>query len=215
MSKIFKIPAEVRSNLGKSASKALRKSGKLPAVIYGNKIDPLNVTIDYKNLNIRYQKGHFLTQICEIELDGKKYKTLPKVVTLHPVTDNIIHIDFFKPSSKHNMNIAVPIKYLNEENAKGLKQGGVLNITSREIELSCNIDNIPEQIEVDLINLEINQSIHQDSVKLPKDVSFANPNQENSLAAIVHKKQEVETTEEVTDDSEADDASNKEDSKAE
>ncbi|MBL6785042.1 MAG: 50S ribosomal protein L25, partial [Rickettsiales bacterium] len=105
MSKIFIIEAENRESKGKASAKILRKNNKIPAVVYGSGIEPLNISVDHKSLTKRYLQGHFKTQICQIEIAGNKIKTLPKVVNLHPVSDEIIHIDFFKPNDNYKLKL--------------------------------------------------------------------------------------------------------------
>jgi large subunit ribosomal protein L25 len=214
MSKIFVIEAEARKEKGKSASRSLRRENKIPAVVYGAGIDPVNISIDHKSTKKRYLQGHFKTQICQIEVDGKKIKTLPKQVDLHPVSDEITHIDFFKPNKKYKLKMLIPLHLLNEDKCSGVKSGGVLNIASREVEVLCTIDNIPETIEVDVAKLDIGSAITQKDLNLPTDVEFAHNDNDDAIVTVAHHVEEVEEESGSVDDvevtSEKSDANSKE-----
>ena len=214
MSKVFVIEAEARAGKGKSAAKNLRKEKRVPAVVYGAGIDPVNISIDFKSITKRYLQGHFKTQICQIEVAGKKIKTLPKQVDLHPVNDEITHIDFFKPNKKYKLKMLIPIHLANEDKCAGVKSGGVLNIASRELEVLCTIDNIPETIEVDIEKLEIGSAITLNDLKLPTDVEFANSDSEAAIVTVAHQVEEVEDEAETSvDDVEVTSEKSDEDSK--
>ncbi|MBT4921716.1 MAG: 50S ribosomal protein L25/general stress protein Ctc [Rickettsiales bacterium] len=200
MSKLFVIEAEKREAKGKAAAKILRRDKRVPAVVYGSGLEPVKISIDYKSLTKRYLEGHFKTQICEIELDGKKIKTLPKVVTLHPVSDTIIHIDFFKPNRKYKLKLLIPIHFLNEEKCSGMKAGGVLNVASREVEILCTIDNIPESFDLDIANLQIGDSIDQSAIILPEDIEFADKENDQAIISAAHPVAEIEEEEALSVD---------------
>ena len=137
-------------------------------------------------------QGHFKTQICQIEVAGKKIKTLPKQVDLHPVNDHITHIDFFKPNKNYKLKMLIPIHLVNENKCAGVKVGGVLNIAERELEVLCTIDNIPETIEVDIEKLEIGSAITLNDLKLPTDVEFANSDSDAAIVTVSHQVEVVE-----------------------
>lgn len=190
MPNIFTIDAEKREKTGKSANRQIRQNGGIPAIIYGKKADNNAISFDKKSVLKRYKQGGFFTQICEITLAGKKIKTLPKEISLHPVTDDIEHIDFLTLNDKEKTKIKVRIKLLNEEKCIGVKKGGVLNITSRQIELLCFPNDIVSEIEVDLENLNISESIHVNDLNLPKTVEVSNKSSKQTIATIVGRASE-------------------------
>ncbi|MBT4989486.1 MAG: 50S ribosomal protein L25/general stress protein Ctc [Rickettsiales bacterium] len=200
MSKLFVIEAEKREAKGKAAAKILRRDKKIPGVVYGSGIDPVKITVDHKSLTKRYLEGHFKTQICQIEVGGQKIKTLPKIVNLHPVSDEIVHIDFFKPNRKYKLKLLIPIHFLNEDKCIGIKTGGVLNVASREVEILCTIDNIPESFDLDIETLEIGSTIHQSAIKLPEDVEFSDKENDPAVISAAHPVAEVEEEEEASVD---------------
>lgn len=167
MSDITKVSAEARDRAGKGPARAARRAGLVPAVIYGAKKDPVMINLDPRPITKEYNSGHFGTRLWEIEVNGKKERTLPRDIQLHPVTDTVEHVDFLRVSAKTSVNVMIPVNFINEDNCPGLKQGGVLNVVRYDIELSCRADHIPENIEVDMAGIELGDSVHISSVTLP------------------------------------------------
>lgn len=168
MSDTYELKAEARERVGKGSARELRRNGKIPAVIYGDKQPPLAITVPYKEIFYKIHGGGFMTTVTTIDVDGQKIKVLPKDYQLDPVRDFPMHVDFLRVSKHTEVNVNVPVRFINEEKAPGIKRGGVLNIVRHEVELHCAADAIPEFIEIDLTGLEINDSIHISAVKLPK-----------------------------------------------
>ncbi|MCZ4281858.1 50S ribosomal protein L25/general stress protein Ctc [Kiloniella laminariae] len=167
MSDIIKVSAEARERAGKGAARAARRAGLVPAVIYGAKKQPTMINLDPRPIMKEYTTGHFGTRLWEIEIDGKKERTLPRDIQLHPVTDMVEHVDFLRVSAKTTVHVDIPVHFINEETCPGLKKGGVLNVVRYDIELICRADQIPEHIEVDMAGFELGDSVHISSVKLP------------------------------------------------
>ena len=168
MSDTYELKAEARERVGKGSARELRRNGKIPAVIYGDKQPPLAITVPYKEIFYKIHGGGFMTTVTTIDVDGQKIKVLPKDYQLDPVRDFPMHVDFLRVSKHTEVNVNVPVRFINEEKAPGIKRGGVLNIVRHEVELHCAADAIPDFIEIDLTGLEINDSIHISAVKLPK-----------------------------------------------
>ena len=171
MSDTLTLPAEARDRAGKGASRALRRSGRVPAVVYGGNEEPLTVHVEEKELVRQLGTGHFFNSIVEIEVGGKKLRTLPKDVAFHPVTDRPLHADFLRVSKDAKVHVNVPVVFANEEASPGLKRGGVLNIVRHTVELSCPADAIPDHITVDLTGKEVGDSIHISAIELPAGVT--------------------------------------------
>ncbi len=185
MSDMLVLPAETREGVGKGASRALRREGRVPAVIYGGKEEPLSIHIEEKLLIKQLSSGHFLNSIVEIEVGGKKLRTLPKDVAFHPVNDRPLHADFLRLSKDSTVHVNVPVLFINEDASPGLKRGGVLNIVRHELELICEADKMPGDIQIDVTGLDIGDSIHISSVALPTGSTSAITDRDFTIATII------------------------------
>ncbi|MBX7534227.1 50S ribosomal protein L25/general stress protein Ctc [Qipengyuania flava] len=198
MSDALTLPAETRERAGKGASRALRREGRVPAVIYGGKEEPTMIHVELKELLKQLDTGHFMNSIVEIELNGKKVKTIPKDVSLHPVKDRPEHVDFFRLAKGGKIEVQVPVVFTNEEASPGLKKGGVLNVVRHELELVCDNDKIPGEIEIDVTGKEVGDSIHISEVTLPAGAESAITDRDFTIATLVApsalKKSEDEQT---------------------
>src|SRR6478672_4512684 len=198
MSEQLTLPAEARDRAGKGASRALRRDGRVPAVVYGQNKDALSIHVEEKLLTKMLNTGHFMNSVVMIDVGGKPTRTLPKAVDFHPVTSRPIHVDFLRISEHTKVHVAVPMRFDNEEASPGLKRGGVLNVVVHELEIVCDAASIPAEIHVPLDGLEIGDSIHISNVKLPNGVLPANQDEDFTVATIVApsamKSEEEETT---------------------
>ena len=147
----------------------LRTKGFVPAVLYGGKNPNLKISIEEKLLNKIFNSESFLSTIIDLNIDGKTEKVIPRDISYHVTSDKPIHIDFMRVAKDSKIILQIPVTFKNNKDCPGLKSGGVLNIVRRKVELSCSAENIPENIEVDLANLEIGASIKISSVKLPEN----------------------------------------------
>tara|TARA_B100001996_G_scaffold352255_1_gene312842 strand:+ start:28 stop:792 length:765 start_codon:yes stop_codon:yes gene_type:complete len=147
----------------------LRNKGFIPAVLYGGKNPNLKISIEEKRLNNIFNSESFLSTIIDLDIDGKTEKVIPRDISYHVTSDKPIHIDFMRIAKGSKIILQIPVTFKNNKDCPGLKSGGVLNIVRRKVELSCSAENIPENIEVDLANLEIGASIKISSVKLPEN----------------------------------------------
>ncbi len=185
MSDTLHLPAETRTQAGKGASRALRREGRVPAVIYGGNEEPLAIHVEEKLLRKQLGTGHFLNSVVEIEVGGKVVKTLPKDVAFHPVSDRPLHADFLRLSANAKVHVEVPVKFINEAASPGLKRGGVLNIVRHELELVCEADKIPDDIMIDVTGFEVGDSIHISHVSLPAGSASAITDRDFTIATIV------------------------------
>ena len=185
MSDTLTLPAERRERAGKGASRALRREGRIPAVIYGGKEEPTAIHLEEKELVKQLNTGQFMNSIVKIEVDGKTVRTLPKDVALHPVTDRPTHADFLRLSRDAKVDVSVPVVFVNEEGSPGLKKGGVLNIVRHELELVCEADKIPAEIEIDVTGRDVGDSIHISEVTLPAGSESAITDRDFTIATLV------------------------------
>jgi large subunit ribosomal protein L25 len=185
MSEQLTLPAETRDRAGKGASRALRRDGRVPAVIYGEKKEPLSIHLEEKLLHKMLRTGHFMNSVVMVEVGGKPNRTLPKAVDFHPVSSRPIHVDFLRIGEHTKVTVAIPVRFDNEAASPGLKRGGVLNVVQHEIELVCDAASIPDELHIDLTGLEIGDSIHISQVPLPEGVKPAIDDRDFTVATVV------------------------------
>ncbi len=185
MSEQLTLSAETREGVGKGASRALRNSGRIPAVIYGNNKDPEAIHVEEKALVKALMSGHFFNATIEVSVGKGVTTTLAKDVAFHPVTDRPLHVDFFRISKDSKVTVEVPVTFINEDASPGLKKGGVLNIVRHGIELICDANHIPEQIDIDMTGYDVGDSVHISAVKLPSDVTVTITDRDFTIATVV------------------------------
>jgi large subunit ribosomal protein L25 len=197
MSETLTLSAETRDRAGKGASRALRREGRTPAVIYGGNEAPVAIHLEEKALNKALGTGHFFNSVVELTVDGQTLRTLPKDVAFHPVSDRPLHADFLRISKDSVVHVDVPVVFINEAKSPGLKKGGILNVVRHELEMICSPDSIPDDIIVDVSGYEVGDSIHISAVTLPAGVKPA-IDRDFTIATIVApsalKSEEGDTT---------------------
>jgi large subunit ribosomal protein L25 len=184
MSATKALKAEAREKAGKGAARALRREGKIPAVIYGGKKPPVGIALDRRELSLLLHAGGFKTTVFEIDAGGVTERVIPRDYQRDPVKDTLIHIDFFRVTAKSVVDVEVPVHFVNEEKAPGLVRGGVLNVVRHTVEVSAGVDNMPDSIEVDLTGLQIGDIVHASAVKLPEGVEFTIEDRDFTIATI-------------------------------
>tara|TARA_R110002020_G_scaffold122787_1_gene278638 strand:- start:4488 stop:5120 length:633 start_codon:yes stop_codon:yes gene_type:complete len=166
----YELKAEARAQVGKGSARELRRNGLIPAVIYGDKKDPVSIALSRNEVTKKIHSGGFLTTLATIDVDGTKYQVLPKDFQLDPVRDFLMHVDFLRVSKNTLVTVEIPVHFENEEKSPGIKRGGVLNIVRHTVECHCPANDIPDAITVDLTGLEIGDGIHISHVTLPEGV---------------------------------------------
>lgn len=184
MSDQLTISAEPRERAGKGASRALRREGRVPAVIYGDKKEAQTIHVEARALNKLLGTGHFMNSLVQVEVNGVKTRTLPKDVAFDPVTDRPLHVDFFRLAKGAKVQVNIPVVFVNEEASPGLKRGGVMNVVRHELDLMCDADHIPDQIEIDVTGLEIGDSIHISNITLPDGAESAITDRDFTIAGV-------------------------------
>ena len=207
MADVHTIAAEPRERAGKGSARAARRDGRVPAVIYGDKKTPIMITLSRNELVKLIKQGGFLTRQYDVKFGGATERVLPRDVQLHPVTDEPLHIDFLRLAKGATVVIEVPVNFVNEEDSPGLKRGGVLNIVRREIEMEVPATAIPENIEVDLAGLDINDAVKISAVALPEGCKPTISDRDFTIAGVVApsgmKSEEEEAAEEELEGIEA------------
>jgi len=203
MSDNYVLIAEKRDRVGKGTSRALRREGRTPAVIYGDKKEPISVSLETKELVKVINKGSFLSAILDVQLGKTKHHVLPRDIQLHPVKESPVHVDFLRVSAKSKIAVNVAVVFLNEDKCEGLTRGGVLNVVRHEVELMVPASDIPESIEFDLSESNIGDSIHISSFKLPKGVEPTITDRDFTVATIAAPSGGVEEDADEADSDEA------------
>lgn len=185
MADVITIKADVRDRVGKGASRAVRRGGKVPAVIYGGKKEPQSIQIPQNEIIRLLNRGGFMSHTYDIEVSGKATRVFPRDLQVHPVTDLPLHIDFFRLEKGATIAVEVTVHVSGEEDSIGLKRGGVINFTRHEIELNVPADNIPEFIEIPVGGLDINDAVKISDVTLPEGVTPTITDRDFTVLAIV------------------------------
>lgn len=214
MAETHTLAAEAREKGSKGAVRSLRREGRVPAVIYGDKKSPELIDVSYKDVTALYKTGTFMSHVLDVEIGGKKERVIPRDVQFEPVRDFIIHIDFLRLGKNATIVVDVPVHFHNHEASPGIKGGGVLNIVRHEIELSCPADGIPEQIDIDLKGYEMGDSIHISAVTLPAKVTPTITDRDFTIAtiaapaAVISAEQEAEAAEKAAETAEGEEEQN-------
>ena len=167
----FDIIAQARTLQGSGASRRLRRAGKVPGIIYGGAATPQAIEIDHNDLLLNLKKEAFHASILNIVLDGKKQQVLLRDTQRHAYKPLVLHIDFQRVDATHELHIKVPLHFVNEETAPGVKLGGgLVNHILTDLDVQCLAKDLPEFIEVDVGNLKVGENLHVSQLKLPKGV---------------------------------------------
>lgn len=167
------LAAEARAKAGKGAARAVRRTGKIPAVIYGDNKEPTLISVNEKELAKAVTTKGFFTQLCDLTVDGQKFLVVPRDVQLHPVNDRPEHADFLRVSEKTVIRVSVPVRVSNEKGSPGITKGGVLNLVRHQIDVYCKATDIPTEFVADLNGLDVGTSLHIEDLNLPESVKPA------------------------------------------
>ena len=168
----IKLNAEIRKVAGKGAARAVRKSANIPAVIYGEKKEPVSIELNGREFNMLLVQPSLRTKLFEITVAGNKEDAMLMDIQYHPVSDKVVHVDFKRINVKEPVRVVVPVEVINADVSKGIKLGGVLNFAVRKVALVGLVDNIPEKITIDLSDVTIGDTIHGSDLVLPNGVTL-------------------------------------------
>ena len=204
MAEISVLDAALRERVGTGAARATRRGGRLPAVVYGGDgKEPLAISLDPRVIGTAYTKPGFFGQLFDITIDGAKHRSLCRDVQLDPVSDVPIHADFLRVTAATQINVEVPVHFINEETSPGLKRGGVLNVVRHTIEILSRADAIPSELIVDLAIADIGDSIHISQIDMPEGATPAIADRDFTIATIAAPSAMTEEEEEEAADEEA------------
>lgn len=201
MSRHIAMTAQKREKVGKGAARAVRRTGHVPAVIYGDKKPPVSISLDERAIMKELNQGSLFTHLCDINVDGEKFLVLARDVQLDPLKGRPIHADFLRVTENTRIYVMVPVEITGEEESPGIDRGGILSVIRHEIEVLCRATDIPEHITVDVSQLDIGDSAHISQVKLPGGVTPAITDRDFTIATVLAPtlavEEETETPETV------------------
>ncbi len=201
MSTDFVIEAETRLEQGSSASRRLRRAGKLPGILYGGHQEPEAITLDHNAIMLNLKNDAFYSHILTVNLNGKAERAVLRDVQRHPFKPTLVHIDLLRVSADEPIRVHVPLHLVNEEICKGVKTGGgMINRQLTEVEIECLPADLPESIDIDVANLEVGDSVHLSEIVLPAGVTVVALAHEGHDSAVVGVL--LPRGEKVTDDAE-------------
>ncbi len=206
MADVAVMTATMRNSSGKGPARRARRDGQVPGIIYGNREEPMMLTLEYRRLVKALGDNRFFIRLLDLEVDGKKHRVLPREIQFHPVSDAPIHIDFLRFDPSRKIPVAVPVRFDGERESPGIRRGGMLNIVRYDVEVLCTADRIPSELEIDVSELEIGDSVHASSITLPAGVEFVITDRDFTVATVAAPTviADEEEGEEVEDEDEAD-----------
>jgi len=207
MSDTIQMSATKRDRAGKGSARAARRSGLIPAVIYGGKTAPETININDNSFRKLMSQPGIMSHVIALEVGGKTTNVLTRDIQFHPVTDIPLHVDFLRVTASSTVTVMIPVVFTNEDASPGLKSGGVLNVVRHEIEMSCSATSIPESLTVDLSGTEIGDSVHISSVSLPENTQPTITDRDFTIATIAAPTVEVEVEDTGEQDQDGDGAS--------
>ncbi|MCI5043300.1 MAG: 50S ribosomal protein L25/general stress protein Ctc [Aquisalinus sp.] len=211
MSDVTVFTCELRQRSGTGGSRAVRRDGWVPAILYGGDQEPANIKLRYNEVLKAYNTGKLISVLSKISVDGKEQSVIGRDIQVDPVKDLPLHVDLMRVSEKTRLNVDVPMSFLNEEASPGLKRGGVLNVVRHTVEVIAPATRIPESLEADLTGLDIGDAVHISSVNLPDGVEPTITDRDFTIATIAapsvvrsagSEDSDAEAAEEGSDESE-------------
>ena len=206
MSSARPLAVKERTTTGTGGAREERRSGFTPAVLYGDKKDPVSLSVEERLLKKELLEPGIFSHLFTIKVGKEDQKVLIRDIQFHPVTDRPMHVDFLRVSKSSTIHVDVPLSFLNEEKCPGLKHGGVMNILRHSLHVTCAPTNIPEKIEIDLDGKEIGYSFSLDSLELPAGVKVSHLEKVETVLTIVPPKVKADDDMDDNQDGEGDDA---------
>lgn len=205
---------ELRERVGTGGSRAARREGLVPGVLYGGGEDPVAISLKRNEVLKAIETGHFLSSTATLVHKGEKQMVIPQAIQMHPVSDQPMHVDLFRVSRDQKIKVEVQVHFIGEEVSPGLKKGGTLNVVRHTVELLVPAGNIPESLEADVSELEVGDNVKISDIKLPSDAEPTITDRDFTIATIAGRAAVVETDdaegeeaeEETTAEADGDDA---------
>jgi large subunit ribosomal protein L25 len=184
MPEIISLTAELRERAGKGAARATRRSGRVPGIIYGGGEEPVQISLEPRELSRAARRAGFFATLVDLSVGGAVHRTLAREVQLHPVSDTALHVDFMRVGAGARVTVSVPVTFVNQDRSPGLRRGGILNVVRHTIDIACSVDAIPDSLVVDLDGLEIGDSVHIESITMPEGARPIISSRDSTIASI-------------------------------
>jgi len=201
MSDAIELHAEVRTDVGKGASRRLRRRGDLvPGIIYGGETAPVNLTLKINELSKAMMSESFFSQILNVVVDGKSEQAVLRDLQRSPASDKVTHIDFLRVSANRPIDVSVPLHFVDEEKCVGVREHhGIVVHAMTEVEISCLPGDLPEYIEVPMLGLDLNDNVHLSDLTLPPGVTVValEHGDDRLVVSVAPPRVETEAEEEV------------------
>jgi large subunit ribosomal protein L25 len=169
---VFELESRIRTRLGKGATRRLRRSGEVPAILYGAESPPVPLILDANDVKRHLENEAFTSHILSVAVDGERAQAVLKEVHRDPISSAVIHMDFLRVSETHRLTMRVPLHFVNEDKCPGMKKGGVVSHLVVDLEVRCLPKDLPEYLEVDLGRLDIGETIHLSELTPPEGVEI-------------------------------------------
>ena len=195
MAEIFLVEGNARTALGTGEARAVRRQGLIPAVVYGNNLEPLAIAIQLRPIENALNKPGFYTKLFDLNIDGKAVRAVARDIQFHPVTDRILHLDFQRVDPNSTIRVDVPLVLVGHTESPGLKSGGVLNLLLHTLTLESAVDKIPDKIEISLAGVDIGDSLHIEDIALPDGAKLVAGARDTTVYTITGASSEVVASE--------------------
>ena len=200
MSDKFGFDAQLRETRGRGASRQMREAGRFPAIIYGESKEPVSISLDHNDVWTKLKKEAFHSHILTLTVGKTIDNVIMRDIQYHPFKAQVMHIDFLRIAMDHAMHTTVPLHFINEDTSIGVKQqGGAVSHLITELDIECMPADLPEYVEVDLADLEIDQSIHLSEITLPKGVTIRHLDDAHDQAIVNIHKMRIAVEEDLDD----------------
>ena len=206
---------ELRERVGTGGSRAARREGLVPGVLYGGGEDPVAISLKRNEVLKAIETGHFLSSTATLVHKGEKQMVIPQAIQMHPVSDQPMHVDLFRVSRDQKIKVEVQVHFIGEEVSPGLKKGGTLNVVRHTVELLVPAGNIPESLEADVSTLEIGDNVKISDITLPGDAEPTITDRDFTIATIAGRTATTETTTEEGEEAEGEEPAAEADAESE
>jgi len=185
MPEIISLSAELRDRAGKGAARAVRRGGRVPGIVYGGGAEPpVRISLDPRELARAAGRAGFFATLVDLSVDGAVHRTLAREVQYHPISDTALHVDFMRVGAGARVTVSVPVTFVNQDRAPGLRRGGILNVIRHTVDIACSVDAIPDRLVVELDGLEIGDSVHIEAIPMPEGVRPVVSSRDTTVATI-------------------------------
>ena len=191
----FEVVARPRTGLGTNASRRLRRTGKIPAILYGGGKDPMPLSLEENRIRKQVENEAFASHVLSVKIEGEESQAVLKSVHRDPATERVIHLDFQRISASSEIHMRVPLHFVNEEDCPGKRAGGIVTHLLVEVEVGCLPKDLPEYIEVDMASLDVGDSVHLSELDVPEGVHVMalvhNPDNDQPVVSVQHPQKLV------------------------